>query len=98
MDDRDFVFRQKGRLVFVSGCRPTLGPTQPNIQSLLRVPATGGRHLEREFDNSALCIAEVYKSEMGSSVSIVFGYGMDDQEIEVRSPAEAMDFSSSLCV
>jgi hypothetical protein len=76
---------KKGCLVFVSGCRPTLGPTQPNIQSLLRVPATGGRHLEREFDNSALCIAEVYKSEMGSSVSIVFGYGMNNQKIEVRS-------------
>jgi hypothetical protein len=33
-----------------------------------------------------------------SSVSIVSGYGLDDREIEVRSPAEAKDFSSSLCV
>jgi hypothetical protein len=26
------------------------------------------------------------------------GYGLDDRAIEVRSPAEARDFSSSLCV
>jgi hypothetical protein len=38
------------------------------------------------------------KGSRGSSVSIVFGYGLDDREIEVRSPAEAKDFSSSLCV
>jgi hypothetical protein len=30
--------------------------------------------------------------------SIVSGYGLDDQAIDVRSPAEAKDFSSSLCV
>jgi hypothetical protein len=34
----------------------------------------------------------------GSSVSIVSGYGLDDREIEVRSPAEAEGFSSILCV
>jgi hypothetical protein len=34
----------------------------------------------------------------GSSVSIVSVYGLDDRAIEVRSPAEAKDFSSSLCV
>jgi hypothetical protein len=36
--------------------------------------------------------------EPGSSVSIVYGYGLDDRAIEVRSPAEAKDFSSNLCV
>jgi hypothetical protein len=34
----------------------------------------------------------------GSSVSVVSGYGLDDREIEVRSPAEAKGFSSILCV
>jgi hypothetical protein len=34
----------------------------------------------------------------GSSVSIMSGYGLDDRVIEVRSPARAKDFSSSLCV
>jgi hypothetical protein len=34
----------------------------------------------------------------GSSVSIVSDYGLDDQAIEVRSPARPKDFSSSLCV
>jgi hypothetical protein len=33
----------------------------------------------------------------GSSVSIVSRYGLDDRTIEVRSSAEAKDFSSSLC-
>jgi hypothetical protein len=34
----------------------------------------------------------IYKSESGSSVSIVSGYGLDDRAIEVRSPAEAKVF------
>jgi hypothetical protein len=34
----------------------------------------------------------------GSSVSIVSGYGPDNWAIEVRSPAYAKDFSSSLCI
>jgi hypothetical protein len=34
----------------------------------------------------------------GSSVSIVSGYGLDDRAIEVRSLADAKDFSSNLCV
>jgi hypothetical protein len=34
----------------------------------------------------------------GGSVSIMSGYGMDDQATEVRSAAEAKDFSSSLYV
>jgi hypothetical protein len=34
----------------------------------------------------------------GSLVNIVSGYGLDDRAIEVRSPARAKDFSSSLCV
>jgi hypothetical protein len=38
------------------------------------------------------------RSEPGSSVSIVSVYGLDDRAIEVRSLAEAKDFSSSLCV
>jgi hypothetical protein len=31
-------------------------------------------------------------SEPGSSVGIVSGYGLEDQAIEVRSPAEAKGF------
>jgi hypothetical protein len=34
----------------------------------------------------------------GSLVSIVSDYGLHDRAIEVRSPAEAKDFSSTLCV
>jgi hypothetical protein len=40
----------------------------------------------------------LYNGEPGSSVCTVSGYGLDDRAIEVRSPAEANDFSSSLCV
>jgi hypothetical protein len=34
----------------------------------------------------------------GSSGSIVSDYGLDDRAIQVRSPAEAKYFPSSLCV
>jgi hypothetical protein len=34
----------------------------------------------------------------GRSVSIVSGYTLEDQAIEVRSPARAKDFSSNLCI
>jgi hypothetical protein len=34
----------------------------------------------------------------GSSGSIVSDYGLDYRAIEVRSPADAIDFSSSLCL
>jgi hypothetical protein len=40
---------------------------------------------------------ECFRS-LGSSVSIVSGYGLDNRTIEVRSPAGAKKFSSSLCV
>jgi hypothetical protein len=36
--------------------------------------------------------------EPGSSVTIVSGNELDDREIEVRSPVEAKEFSSSLFV
>jgi hypothetical protein len=34
----------------------------------------------------------------GTSVSVVSDYGLDDRAIGFRFPAEANDFSSSLCV
>jgi hypothetical protein len=40
----------------------------------------------------------IYMWSRVSSVSIVSDYGLDDRAIGVRSPAEAKDFSSSLCV
>jgi hypothetical protein len=36
--------------------------------------------------------------QLGSSFTIVSGYGLHDRAIEVRSSAEARDFFSSLCV
>jgi hypothetical protein len=38
------------------------------------------------------------RRSQGSSVSIVSDYGLDDQAIEVRYPAEAKDFSSRFWV
>jgi hypothetical protein len=43
-------------------------------------------------------ISTVVRGEPGSSGSIVSDYGLDDRAIGVRSPAEAKDFSSILCV
>jgi hypothetical protein len=40
----------------------------------------------------------MYNTSRGSSGSIVYDYGLDDQAIGVRSPAVAKDFSSTLCV
>jgi hypothetical protein len=39
--------------------------------------------------------ARSYVWSRGSSISIVSGYGLDDQAIEVRSPLEARDFFSN---
>jgi hypothetical protein len=45
-----------------------------------------------------LSLRYLYFEEPGSSVSIVSDYGLDDRAIAVRSPAEAKDFCSDLCV
>jgi hypothetical protein len=49
-------------------------------------------------DQTYFACSTQYFSEPGSSVSIVSGYGLHDRAIEVRSPAEAKDFSSNFCV
>jgi hypothetical protein len=52
-------------------------------------------------ESSGSCATELVISdscEPGSSVSIVPGYGLEEWAIEVRSPAEARDFSFNLCV
>jgi hypothetical protein len=46
----------------------------------------------------SLLFYPVHVREPGSSVSIVSGYGLNDWAIKVRSPAEAKDFTCSLCV
>jgi hypothetical protein len=43
-------------------------------------------------------MAIVLFSDAFSSSSLVSEYGLDDRAIGVRPPAEAKDFSSSLCV
>jgi hypothetical protein len=40
----------------------------------------------------------MYIRSRSSSVSVVSGYGLEDRAIEVRSPSEARDFCSDLCV
>jgi hypothetical protein len=52
----------------------------------------------RTFFNyiSGFIILQYYEGKLGSSVSIVSGYGLDDRAIEVRFPAEAV--SSKLSV
>jgi hypothetical protein len=43
-------------------------------------------------------IAYILVMSRGSSGSIVSDYGLNDRAIEVRSPTEAEDFSSSPCI
>jgi hypothetical protein len=55
----------------------------------------------KEFGQKRSCLILRYCTgilEPGCSVSIVSGYGLDDRAIEVRSPAEAKGFYSSLRV
>jgi hypothetical protein len=40
--------------------------------------------------------AYLHKAELGSSVSTVSGYGLNDRAIGIRSPAGTKDFSSTL--
>jgi hypothetical protein len=62
------------------------------------------KHLRTATDHIKINTVLIYVSyglnfrSRGSSVSIVSGYGMDDRAIAVRSPAEARDFSFSLCI
>jgi hypothetical protein len=67
------------------------------------------RHDQHAFCNSKrkrlrthvhmhLCCFAGKGRNWSSSVSIVSDYGLDDRAVEVRSPVEANDFSSSLCV
>jgi hypothetical protein len=57
-------------------------------------------HIQSPGLHKNTCISYYSKvdREPGSSVSIVSGYRLDDRAIEVRSPADAKDFSCSLCV
>jgi hypothetical protein len=50
------------------------------------------------FVDTIHCLPTFLIRSRGSSVSTVSGYGLDDRAIEVRSPAGAKDFSSSICV
>jgi hypothetical protein len=63
------------------------------------------RHAIVQLNNGKFHVAsfEIYllqvrNGEPGSSVTLVSDYGLDDRTIEFRSPAEARDFSCSLCV
>jgi hypothetical protein len=46
----------------------------------------------------SLLRSDVYNQNQGSSVSVVYDYRLDDRSAGNRHPAEANDFSSSLCV
>jgi hypothetical protein len=52
------------------------------------------RHHKTPKNWTSLCLTW----SRGGSVSIVSGYGLDGQAIEVRSPVGAKDSSSSICV
>jgi hypothetical protein len=45
-----------------------------------------------QSNSAIIMVCKSDKCELGSSFSIVSGYGLDDQAIEVRSPVEAKGF------
>jgi hypothetical protein len=50
------------------------------------------------FPHRYMSLLHMRMVSRGSSVSIVSSFKLDDRAIQVRSPAEAKDSSSSLCV
>jgi hypothetical protein len=48
--------------------------------------------IRKELKGFVIGVVAKASGEPGSSVSIVSGYGLDDQAIEVRSSAEARGF------
>jgi hypothetical protein len=64
--------------------------TQPTLVSQFSLEVAGEGYPEiYSYEDDVSC---------GSSGSIVSDYGLDDRQIEVRSPTGAEDFSSSPCV
>jgi hypothetical protein len=57
-----------------------------------------GNVLFNSFTTVCTFLCLQMQSKWGSSVSIVFDYGLDDWVIRVQSSAEAKDFPCSLCV
>jgi hypothetical protein len=55
-------------------------------------------HLILDLITVMLLMSGTSYGSWSSSGSIVSDYGLDDQTIEVRSPAASKDFSSNLCV
>jgi hypothetical protein len=53
---------------------------------------------ENDEKINPLCKGTLEDRSRVSSGSIASDYGLDDRAIQVRSPAEAKDFSSNLCV
>jgi hypothetical protein len=76
----------------------SLSETSVNIYYITRryIPKTAIFTFKIQFKD--LYLSTFISLEPDSSVSRVSDYGLDDRAIKVRSPAEATDFSTSLCV
>jgi hypothetical protein len=76
--------------------------TDPSLRNVLKKIGRWTGHEHDSFKKSKLSRQNVFLLHLcrsrGSSVSIVSDYGLDDRAIGVRSPSEAKDFSSTLCV
>jgi hypothetical protein len=77
------------RFIWVTGDSPSYHGNQRSLLSDLNQ----NWNVQTKFCKATKC-----KRSRGSSVTIVSGYGLGDGAIGVRSPAEAKDFSSNLCV
>jgi hypothetical protein len=78
-------------------------PYQPLVQRHFKchhkiVARSFGQSLVNFQALNLFIYVSIYVWSRVSSGSIVSDYGLDDRAIEVRSPAEAKDFSSILCV
>jgi hypothetical protein len=92
------VWLQLMKLIHVSGyCKWEL-PCFPSSWMRIALWYTIGPFSPSPFHIISPPLSILNKRSRGSSVSIMSDYELDDRAIGVRSPAEAKDFSSNLCV
>jgi hypothetical protein len=86
--------------IFLEGMKPPERETDESAAVLMSRTLEALYPHSREI-NQTVDFLQLYFTDVGepsSSVGILSGYGLDDRGIEGRSPADARDISSKLCV
>jgi hypothetical protein len=82
-------------MIFLLSTETTLLCKFVGLLNLVLVKVDGNETL---LNSNTDCCNIIFAVSRGSSVSIVSRYLLETCAVELRSPAEAKDFSSNLCV